>query len=322
MLSLPRLLTYFVFAWLACWLPDAGAQENTPVKVVVPYPAGGPADIVARLVMPAFGDELKRATVIENRAGASGTIGANLVAKAAPDGSTLLLNPSIHVIVPSLMKLPYDAVKDFTHIGVVASVPLVLAVNNDLPVHSVEELVAYAKAHQGKVNFAQPGNGSSSHLAGEQLKMMAGIDIQSVAYKGSAPAITDLISGQVQMMFDSGPSIMPFVRSGKVRALAVTTAARASIAPELPTMIEAGFPGFVHSNWYGVWGPAGMQPAMTQKLIDALQRTMQRKSVRDRLKELGADPVDNLFGPQFESFARSEEIRFAKMVKDTGVKFD
>ena len=301
----------------------ARAQDSAPVKLIVPYPPGGPADIVARSVTPAFAEELGRTIVIDNRAGASGTIGANAVAKSVPDGSTLLLNPSIHIIIPSLTpKLPYDAVKDFTHLGIVAAVPLVLAVNNDVPVHTVEELVAYAKANPGRVNFAHPGSGSSSHLAGEQLKLMAKLDIQGVAYKGSAPAITDLIGGRVQMMFDSGPSMMPFVKGAKVRALAVTTTERVRQAPELRTMIEAGFPGFIHSNWYGIWGPAGMPPAVTQKFIAALQKTMQRQSLRDRLMELGAEPVDNLYGPQFEAFAKSEAARFAKMVKDTGVTLD
>lgn len=324
--SLSHLVASSVFALAsvcALFVRPAHAQDPIPVKLVVPYPPGGPADIVARSIGPAFSEELKRSIIIDNRAGASGTIGANAVAKAAPDGNTLLLNPSIHVIIPSLItKLPYDAVKDFTHVGLVAGVPLVLAINNDLPVKSVEELVAYAKANPGKVNFAQSGNGSSSHLAGEQLKMMAKIDIQAVPYKGSAPAITDLIGGQVQMMFDSGPSIMPFVKSGKLRALAVTTSTRYKSAPEQRTMIEAGFPGFVHSNWYGIWGPSGVPPATTQKLIEALRKAMQHQPLRDRLLELGAEPIDDLYGAQFESFAKSEMTRFAKIVKDTGVKLD
>ena len=314
-----------VLAACAAWWAGGlvRAQDAAPVRMVVPYPPGGPTDIIARAVTNAFAEELGRGVVIENRAGASGMIGAAAVAKAPPDGLTLLINPSIHVILPSIVpKMAYDAVRDFTHIGVLVSVPLILAVNPALPVHSVDELVAWIRRNPGKVNFASSSPGSSSQLGGEQFKLMAGVDMQHVPYKGSAPAITDLMGGRVQLMFDSAPSIMPFVKSGKVRGLAVTSAQRSRAAPELKPMAESGFPTFNHSNWYGVWGPPGMSPELSERLVGVFRRTMQRPALRERLVELGADPVDNLFGAQFEAFAQSELLRFAKIVKDAQVKLD
>lgn len=322
LLSLCRFLAA-AFAAFSFGTVYAQSTDGTPVKMVVPYPPGGPTDIIARAVTNAFAEDLGRPVVIENRAGASGMIGANAVAKSAPDGNMLLINPSIHVILPSLVaKMPFDAIKDFTHLGVLVSVPLVLAVDPALPIHSVDELVAYIKRNPGKVNFASSSPGSSSQLGGEQFKMMAGVDIQHIPYKGSAPAITDLMGGRVQMMFDSAPSIMPFVKSGRVRGLAVTSAQRTRAAPELRPMAESGFPTFNHSNWYGVWGPPGMAPEVSDRLIAVFRKTMQRQALRDRLVELGADPVDNLFGAQFEAFAKSELARFAKIVKEANVKID
>lgn len=299
------------------------AADAPPVKLVVPYPAGGPADIVARALATPFAEELGRSIVIDNRAGASGMIGATAVARSAPDGSTLLLNPSIHVILPSLQpKITYDAINDFTHLGVTVGVPLILAVHNELPVRSVEELVAYARQHPEKMAFATSSQGSSSHLAGEQLNLMAGLKIQHAPYKGSAPAITDLVGGQVQMMFDSLPSILPFVKSGRLRALAVTTPVRTSAAPDLRTMEEAGFAGFHHTNWYGVWGPAGLPADVAARQTQALRATMERQDLRKRMLELGAQPIPGLFGEQFKAFARSEQARYAQLVRDTGIKLN
>ena len=214
------------------WAQDYPAK---PVRVVVPYPPGGPTDVIVRVVANRLSESLGQPVVVENRAGASGMIGAELVAKAPPDGYTLLVNPSIHVILPSLVpKMAYDAIKDFTHITLLVSVPLFLVVNNSLPVRSVQDLIAYAKANPGKLNFASASSGSSSQLAGEQFKLFAGVQMQHIPYKGSTPALTDVMGGQVQMMFDSTPSAMPFVKSGKLRALAVTTAKRTGPRPTSP----------------------------------------------------------------------------------------
>ena len=321
---MPQMLCRLAATVLALAFPMlAVAQDypSRPVRIVVPYPPGGPTDVIVRVVGNRLSESLGQAVVIENRAGASGMIGAELVANAQPDGYTLLVNPSIHVILPSLVqKMAYDAIKDFTHITLLVSVPLFLVVNNALPVRNVRDLIAYAKANPGKLNFASSSSGSSSQLAGEQFKLLAGVDMQHVPYKGSTPALTDVMSGQVHMMFDSTPSAMPFVKSGKLRALAVTTAKRTGAAPDIPSMAESGLAGFDHSNWYGVWGPPGMPREVSNKLSAAIATTMQKKDVRDRLVDLGADPVDGVSPAQFEAYAKSELERFAKIVKQAGVK--
>ena len=316
-------LVLLALAFMASPLATAQAYPTRPVRIVVPYPPGGPTDVIVRVIGNRLTETLGQPVVIENRAGASGMIGAELVAKAPPDGYTLLVNPSIHVILPSLVpKMAFDAIKDFTHITLLVSVPLFLVVNNALPVKNVQDLIAYAKTNPGKLNFASASSGSSSQLAGEQFKLYAGVQMQHIPYKGSTPALTDVMGGQVQMMFDSTPSAMPFVKSGKLRALAVTTAKRTMAAPDIPSMAESGLPGFDHSNWYGVWGPPGLPREILNKLTAAIATTMQRKDVRDRLVDLGADPVDGVTPEQFEVYAQSELARFAKIVKQAGVKME
>jgi tripartite-type tricarboxylate transporter receptor subunit TctC len=301
----------------------AFAAEGAPVKLVVPYPPGGPTDIVARTFAQALSEELGRPLVIDNRPGANGMVGATMVAKAAADGATLLMNPTIHVILPSLQpKVTYDAIQDYTHLGVTAGVPLVLAVNDALPVKTVEELAAYARQNSNRLSYATSSQGSSSHLAGEQFKLATGSTIQQIPYKGSAPAITDLIGGQVQMMFDSLPSMLPHVKSGKVRALAVTSSARSKVVPQLRTMEEAGFVGFVHTNWYGLWGPAGMSRDTTATVIAAIDKAVARPALRSKLLEMGAEPIEGITGERFKAFASSEMARYAKLVKDAGIKME
>lgn len=296
---------------------------NRPVRIVVPYPPGGPTDVIVRVIAQRLGEELGQPMIIENRPGASGMIGSEVVARAAPDGYTLLVEPSIHVIVPNLQaKMPYDAVKDFTHVTLLVHVPLFLVVDPKLPIRNLQDLIAYTKANPGKVSFASSSSGSSSHLAGEQFKLYTSSEIVHIPYKGSAPALTDLMGGQVQMMFDSGPSVMPFVKSGKVRALAVTTARHSRAAPEIPTMEEQGLSGFDHSNWYGLWGPQGMDADKVNRLNAAVAKVLQRADVRDRLVDLGAEPVEGISGATFEAFARSELERFGGIVKRSKVKMD
>jgi len=299
----------------------AADYPTRPVRMVVPYPAGGPTDVIVRVAAARLSEQLGQQIVVDNRAGASGMIGSELVSRATPDGYTLLVNPSIHVILPSLVaKMPYDAVKDFSHVTILASVPLLFLVSPSLPAKTVKEFIAHAKANPGKLNFASSSSGSSSHLAGEQLKSMIGVDMQHVPYKGSTPALTDVVAGQVQFMFDSTPSSMPFVKSGRLRALAVTTAKRTQAAPEVPTMAEAGMPGFEQSNWYGVWGPRGMPRDTVSELAAAIRTVMQRPDVRSRLVELGADPAGDIAPADFERFAAEELARYAKVVKQAGIK--
>jgi tripartite-type tricarboxylate transporter receptor subunit TctC len=310
-----------------CVAQSTAAQSNypsKPVRMVVPYPPAGPTDVIVRVISQRLAEELGQSVVVENRPGASGMIGAEQVARAAPDGYTLLVNPSIHVILPNLnSKMPYDAVKDFAHVTVLVDVPLFLVVDPKLPIRSVPELIAYTKANPGKLSFASSSSGSSSHLAGEQYKLFSGAsEIVHIPYKGSAPALADLMGGQVQMMFDSAPSVMPFVKNGRVRAIGVTTAKRSRAAPDVPTLAEGGLAGFDHSNWYGLWGPRGMDRAIVNRLADAVSKVIQRPDVRDRLVELGAEPVSGISGDKFEAFAQSEMARFGNIVKRSNVKMD
>jgi len=299
----------------------ARADETGPVRLVAPYPAGGPADVVARLVAEPIGRELGRPVIVDNRAGASGTIGAGAVARAEPDGSTLLFNTSIQVVLPHLMRLPYDTMNDFTPLAQVNSIPFVLVINRDLPFQSVAELVAYAKAHPGKLNYASNSPGGASHLAAEQFKRITGVDITHVPYKGSAPALTDLIGGRVQVMFEQGPSALSFLKGGQLRALAVTSAERADILPDVPTFGEAGYPAFVYSNWQGIWGPANMPPAVAEALSQAIARALRQPSVRQRLKDLGTQPSD-LAGAAFRDFTARQYDYVGDIVRAASIKLN
>ena len=303
------------------WAQTAGYPSRA-VRMVVPFPPGGPTDVLARIVATKLGERFGQAFAIDNKAGSSGMMGSVDVVKAAPDGYTLLGNASIHVINPSLYpKISFDALADFTPITQLAHVPLILVVNNDLPVRSVKELIAYAKANPGKLNFASSGNAAAPHLAGESFKLAAGIDMQHVPYKGSAPALTDLIGGQVQLMFDSMPSAMPFVKAGKLRPLAVTTANRSLAVPDLPTVAEAGVPGYDISTWYGLWGPKGLSKEVTDKLANEVARILKLPDVKERYAALGAEPVGNS-PEEFAAYCKSELLKWAKVVKDSGAKAD
>lgn len=297
------------------------ADNGTPLRLVVPYPAGGPTDTIARAIAPALGEELGQPVIIDNRAGASGTIGAGEVARAVPDGNTLLLNTSIHVILPHLRETPYDAIKDFTPLAVVNTIPFILVVNKDLPVRSVADLVAYAEAKPRELNFASNSSGSASHLAAEQFKKVAGIAIVHVPYKGSAPAITDLVGGHVQMMFEQGPSVRGFLTSEQLRAIAVTSAQRTRSNPQLPTLAESGFPGFDYTNWQGIWGPPNMPRAVKDKLVTALRKALQRPAVRQRLLDLGTEPAD-IYDNDFQAFLRQQYDYLGDIVKSANVKLD
>lgn len=298
------------------------AYPSRAVRMVVPFPPGGPTDVLARIVATKLGERFGQAFAIDNKAGSSGMMGSADVVKAAPDGYTLLGNASIHVINPSLYpKIPFDALTDFTPITQLAHVPLILVVNNDLPVRSVKELIAYAKANPGKLNFASSGNAAAPHLAGESFKLATGIDMQHVPYKGSSPALTDLIGGQVQLMFDSMPSAMPFVKAGKLRPLAVTTAKRSLAVPDLSTVAEAGVPGYDISTWYGLWGPKGLSKEVTDKLANEVARILKLPDVKERYAALGAEPVGNS-PEEFAAYCKSELLKWAKVVKDSGAKAD
>jgi tripartite-type tricarboxylate transporter receptor subunit TctC len=261
--------------------------------------------------------------VVENKPGASGNIGADAVAKSAPDGYTLVMGTvGTHAINASLYKkMPYDAIKDFAPVTLLASVPNVLVVPVSLPVKSVKELVAYGKANPGKLSFASSGVGSSIHLSGEMFRTTTGIDMTHIAYKGSAPAVTDLIAAQVQLMFDNLPTSLQYVKAGKLRALAVTTAKRIEALPDVPTMIESGFPGFETGSWFGVFAPAATPKDIIARLNTELLKIAQTPEMQQKLLQSGAEPVGK-GSEEFTAYVRSETTKWAKVVKDSGATAD
>lgn len=307
-------------------LPLASAHASdypaSTIKLVVPYPPGGPTDLVGRLVAMAMGETLKQTIFIDNKPGASGMVGAAMVAKAQPDGYTLLANASLHVINPSVYdKVPYDSFKDFAPITQIVDVPLVLVVNSEIPVSNVQELIAYLKKSKATVNFGSAGNASSQHLSGELFKLKTGIPMQHVPYKGSSPALTDLMGGQIQLMFDSMPSAMPFITSGKLKALAVTTKKRSSSLPSIPTMQESGIEGYETSTWYGLWAPKNTPPAIVNKLSQVAQEALKKPQLIAQYQRMGAEPVGS--SPQeFAAYMKSEEKKWAEIVRLSGAKAD
>lgn len=293
-----------------------------PVRVMLPYPPGGPTDVLVRIVAAKLSEAFGQNFTVDNKAGASGMIGSAEVARATPDGYTLLGNASIHVINPSLYpKAAFDAIADFTPITQLASVPLVLVVNNDLPVKTIRELIVYGKANPARLNFASSGNAAAQHLAGESFKIATGVPMQHVPYKGSTPALTDLMGGQVQLMFDSMPSATPFVKSGKLRALAVSSSKRSPAFPELPTMAEAGVPGFDISTWYGLWAPKATPKDIVERVAAEVAKILKSSEVRDRYAALGAEPIGSS-PEEFAAYCRSELLKWGKIVKESGAKAD
>ena len=304
---------------------DAAAQgfPSRPVRLVVPFPPGGPLDIVGRAIAQKLGEAWGQSVVVDNRPGAGGNIGAELVAKSAPDGYTVLMGAlSTHAVNPSLYaKMPYDAVKDFAPITLVAITPNVLVVNASLPVNSAREFVAYAKANSGKLAFGSGSNGSAGHLAGELFKVETATDIVHVPYKGGAPAMQALLAGDTQFMFDNLANATPQVKAGKLKALAVTTAQRSKLAPELPTMAEAGLPGFDIATWFGLLAPAGTPPEVIAKWNAEVTKILNSPEMRERLTAQGAEPAPTT-PDAFAAFIRSEIPKYARIVKASGAKVD
>jgi tripartite-type tricarboxylate transporter receptor subunit TctC len=294
-----------------------------PARIVVPFPAGGPLDSTGRALARKLSEAWGQSVVVENKPGAGGNIGADFVAKSTPDGYTVVMGAlSTHAVNPSLYaKMPYDAQKDFAPITLVAITPNVLVVNPTLPVHSVKELIAYAKANPGKLSFGSGSNGSAGHLAGELFKVDAGVDMVHVPYKGAAPAMQALLAGDTQLMFDNLASAMQQVKAGKLRALAVTTAQRSKLAPELPTMVEAGLAGFDLSTWFGLLAPAGTPPDVIAKWSADVTRILSVPDMRERLAAQGAEAAPDS-PAEFARFIASEGAKYARIVKASGAKVD
>jgi len=311
-------------ATLAAALP-AMAQApypNRPVKLVVGYPPGGPVDITARELAKVLSQSLGAQVVVDNRPGATGIVGNEVVAKSPPDGYTLVMAASPMVVHETLYeKLPYDTLRDFTFIGTIASAPLLLVAPPGSHATNVKELIAMAKAKPGALSYASPGTGSVNHLAAESLKTMSGIDAVHVPYKGAAPAETDVMGGRVAFMFDTIPSALPKVRAGQMRALAVTSSKRTSIAPDIPTVAEQGLPGFDAITWYGIMGPANLPPDIAARLNSELDKALQSPAFRERLTALRLEPMPGT-PQQFMQFYRTETVKWGKVVKSSGAKAD
>ena len=301
---------------------QAPEWPSRPVRFIVPYPPGGPTDIMGRIVAQAVQGPLGQPFVVENRAGANGLIGSEQAARAAPDGSTFLVNASAHVIVPHLTpNMPIDVLADFAPVTNIAAVPLWLVVNPALPVRSVAEFIAYARANPGRIAYASSSQGGAPHLAGELFKLMTGTDLVHVPYRGSGPAGQDLIAGNVQAMFDSVPASAGAVRDGRLRALAVTTRNRIAPFPDLPTIAEAGVPGYEISTWYGIWAPARTPPAIIARMQQAVATAARNPETRARFDALGAEPVAD--SPEdYARFVRAEYDRWGKLVRDARIKLD
>jgi tripartite-type tricarboxylate transporter receptor subunit TctC len=312
-----RLALVFLMV-LACGV-EAQTYPSRPVRIVVPLSPGGFADTPARMLAPRLTDQLGRQFFVENKPGAGGTIGADFVAKSAPDGHTLLLTGTPHVISAHLYKkIPYDALKDFTPIALVASGPYALVVNpQKTPVSSVRELIAAAKAEPGKIDFASSGNGSAQHLVGALFNSMAGIELNHVPYKGSGPAMQDLIAGQVGVSFAGIPNVLGHVKSGRLKALGVTTAKRWSELPEVPTLAEAGVAGYEATLWLNISGPAGMPADIVQRLNAEIAKALRDPEVQANFRSAGVDATS--MGPQeLSTFMRAEYEKWGRVVRETG----
>ena len=307
----------------ACALSVAQEYPTKPLRFIAPNLPGGPTDILARLLGQKLSESFGQPVIIENRAGAGGNIGTELAAKAAPDGDTLVTgNNATFGANPTLYKrLGFDPIKDFTPVIFVATQPNILVVHPSLPVRNVKELIALARAKPGQLNYAGSGVGAAAHLAAELFKNLTGTKIEHISYKSAGPALIDLIAGQTQLMFATALSVTPHIKANRVRALAVTTAKRSKLYPELPTVAEAGVPGFEASTWHGVLVPAGTPPAIVERLNSEMNKALQMPDVRERLASLGAEIVGGS-SKEFAEHIRREIPKWAKVVKAIDVHLD
>jgi len=311
---------WLALAAAALLLPAPAPAQPYPAKPVRIIVGPGP-DALARLIGEKLTQAWGQPVLIEQRGGGGGTISAEAVAKAPPDGYTLLLATGTHAINPLLYKTAYDIVRDFAPVALLGSTPFVLAVHPSVPAHSVAELIALAKARPGKLNYGSGGNGTPPHLAAELFKSMAGIDLVHVPYKTVAAAITDLIAGQLQVMFTVGPAGLPQIKAGRIRGLAVSTAQRSAFAPELPTVAESGLRGFEVFGWNGLLAPAATPQAIIDKLHDAIVEAMREPELRGRMASVGFEPIGST-PSEFGEFLRNDVARWAKVLKESGARVD
>jgi tripartite-type tricarboxylate transporter receptor subunit TctC len=323
MKMLLRIITLVVAAGVFHGTALGQQYPGRTVRMIIGFPPGGGTDIVGRIVAQKLTDVLGQQVIVDNRGGASGQLAAELTAKAAPDGYTIMMAHIAAIsILPSLMsKLPYDAQKDFAPITLVAIGPNLLVVHPSVPVKTVKDLVAFAKAHPGQLQYASPGAGTVQHLAAEFFKLQAKVDMLHVPYKGSGQSIVDLIAGQVHLDFDAVPPVINYVRQGKLRAIAVTSAKRFSVLPEIPTISESGVEGFDMSTWWGLVAPAAVGKDVVNKLHGETAKLLRQADVKEKIAFVGADPVGNT-PAEFAAFIRSETEKYARIVKAANIKIE
>ena len=324
MIQVLRRVTIIFLAVLALTAP--GVAQNYPdrvVRIVNPYPPGGSVDVMARLLAQKLGENLGQQFIVENRSGGGGNTGSDSVAKAEPDGYTLLFTAPGPLTVNQTLysKLTFDPATDFAPIALFATAPIVLIVNPGVPANNVQELIALARKEPGKINFASAGNGTTNHLSGELFKSMAKVDIVHVPYRGAGPAMNDLIGGHVQMFFDLMPVVLPQVTTGKVRALAIAGSTRASSLPDVPTIAEQGVPGFDASSWYGLVAPAKTPEPVLAKLREEVAKALKTPDMVARIRELGSEP-GAAFGKDFGAFMAAETKKWAEVIRASGAKAD
>ncbi len=325
-MSIPRRR---IAAWLiaAPWsltaaLPVAAADAwpSKPIHFIAPFPPGGPVDVLARLIGQKISEKSGQPVIIENKPGATGNIGIEQVAKSPPDGTTFLHVPAGNITInATLMKLNYDWQRDFTPVTMIATAPNLLVVSPGVPAKNLKELIAYAKANPGKLSFGSPGVGSGLHLSGALFNREAGLDIAHVPYKGTTPAMNDLIGGQISMMFGALPTLLPQVKAGKLRAIAVTSARRSPSAPEIPTIAESGLPGFDISSWYAIMAPAKTDPAVVKALAGEVKRIVFLPDVKQVLDAQGLTPVA-MPPAEFSSYIRKETAVWAKVIREANIQ--
>ncbi len=325
MKSILHLASLALFAVSLAAIADPASPDtypNKPIRIIVPFPAGGSADTLSRIIGQKMTESWGQQVLVDNRPGAGGNIGTDAAAKSAPDGYTLLLTPSSIASNPSLYrKLPYDPVKDFVPVAEVGWTPMILVVHPSVPANSVKELIALAKSKPGQINYASAGNGTTNHLAGEVFKHMAGIDLVHIPYKGNPLAVLDVLSGQVPVMFDFVITSLPHVKAGKLRALAVTDAKRIPQLPDVPTVSESGVPGFEAGTWFAVFAPAGTPQALVTKLNKEIVRILNLPDVKERLYQQGAEPRPST-PAQLAKHLQQDMAKWAKQIKEVAIHLD
>jgi tripartite-type tricarboxylate transporter receptor subunit TctC len=318
------MMTRALLLFMVCTLAHAQSYPDKPIRMVVGFPPGGGTDVVARILAPRMSELLGQPIVIENRPGATGTVAAGQVAKAPPDGYTIMMgHVSVNAIAPALFSnLSYDVIKDFSPIAIAAAVPHLVVVHPSMKATSLKELIAHLKANPGKISFPSAGNGSMPHLAGEIFKSLAGVQVVHVPYKGSGQSMQDLLGGQHLVAFDTMPASSPHVRSGKLRALAVSSTTRVASFPDVPTVEEAGLAGYQVTTWYGLFAPPGTPAPIVGRLHADTVKAMQTPETRAKLEGIGADGTVSRSPEEFAALVRADTARYAKIVKDIGLRID